>query len=37
MNPHFFTKDWRMPPRKLKKAANQFAIIYGKRFMFSEN
>jgi putative transposase len=26
------TKDWRMPPRTWKEAANQFAIIFGERF-----
>jgi transposase-like protein len=25
-------KDWRMPPRTWKEAANQFAIIFGERF-----
>lgn len=26
------TKDWRMPPRTWKEAANQFAIVFGERF-----
>jgi len=25
-------KDWKMPPRTWKQAANQFAIMFGERF-----
>jgi len=31
------TKDWTMPPRTWKEAANQFAIIFGERFTLSVN
>ena len=31
------TKDWTMPPRTWKEAANQFAIIFGERFTLSMN
>ncbi len=30
-------KDWKMPPRTWKMAANQFAIIFGERFTNSVN
>ena len=30
-------KDWKMPPRTWKEAANQFAIIFGERFTTSLN
>ena len=30
-------KDWKMPPRTWKEAANQFAIIFGERFTASLN
>ena len=30
-------KDWRLPPRTWKEAANQFAIIFGERFTSSLN
>ena len=31
------TKDWMMPPRTWKEAANQFAILFGERFTASLN
>ena len=31
------TKDWIMPPRTWKEAANQFAILFGERFTDSLN
>ena len=31
------TKDWSMPPRTWKEAANQFAIIFGERFTLLVN
>ena len=31
------TKDWSMPPRTWKEAANQFAIIFGERVTLSVN
>lgn len=30
-------KDWKMPPRTWKEAANQFAIVFGERFTASLN
>jgi transposase-like protein len=30
-------KDWKMPPRTWKEAANQFAIMFGERFTAALN